>query len=293
MANNPFGGVPQQNMSAPTGQIQGGNFAAPQPYNAGAGSMQRNWGATSGPPQQDSMLAQGMNAWMMNPANRNNFYNYRAGRSGGRGFWGRGRKQQQQQQQQQGPQSPTTTYTFNLDQRATFGSQENLGRGDFGGGSAGVQFQQPTGQQPVGQNPAGQTPRQRPQLTQEQRDRRNATARARRALATDISKNGTPDQQQRIQTQGVAGGRVRQPRQPKTAAQSTPAMQPPAATNTNTSANVNNAPQIYAPKNGGASTGTSGSPGNPFISIGGMRGGNAQSGGASAQGADFDRINIY
>ena len=296
MANNPFGAVPQQNMSAPTGQIQGGNFAAPHPFNAGSGTMQRNWGATTNPPQQDSMLAQGINAWMMNPANPNNYYNYRAGRSGGgRGFWGRGKKQQQQQQ---GPQDPTSdsSIKITLNQNPTFGDQSNLGVKYFGGGAPGQQFQQP---QPVGQNPAGQQPapgRQPRVLTPEQKARNNETARARRALAADIKKNGTAEQQQRIQQEGVAGGKTRQPRQPKTASQSQPPMQPPAATgtNTNTSADTNYAPQTYAPRNtfGSAPQGTSGTAGAPFLTLPGITGGTAKSGTSSAQGANIGRLTI-
>jgi hypothetical protein len=279
-------------MSAPTGQIQGGNFVAPHPFNAGSGSMQRNWGATTSPPQQDSTLAQGINAWMMNPANRNNYYNYRAGSSGrsGRGFWGRNKQQQQQQ-----PQGPTTdsSITLNFDQSGvTFGSQENLARGDFGGGAPGMQFQQPAGQPPAGQNP-----RQRQPLTQEQKDRRNATARANRALKSDIAKNGTPDQKQRIQTQGVAGGKTRQPRQPKTAAQTPPSNQPPAqaGTMTATTANVVSAPQTFAPQTnfGAPAQSTAGSPGAPLFSMGSITGGTATAGPASAKGGTIGKTNIF
>lgn len=240
MANNPFGGVPQQNMSAPTGNIQSGQFSAPHPFNAGAGSMQRNWGPTSGPPQQDSWVAQGINAWMMNPANRNNYYNYRATgrgrRMGGRGFWGRNKAQTQQQQQQQ-PQNPTTQYNFNLNQNPSFGDQTNLGRQDFG------------------------------------------------------SMNTTnPAQQPRM------GGQSLPP--PTTTGQPNPAMRPPSTstTATNTSSNTNVAPQIYAPRNnfGGSAQSTAGGAGRPFITLPGITGGTAQSGrSTSAQGADFDRLNIY
>jgi hypothetical protein len=64
---------------------------------------------------------------------------------------------------------------------------------------------------------------------------------------------------------------------------------------TNTSANTNVAPQIYAPRNtvgSGMPQGTAGSAGSPFITLPGINGGSATSGGASTQGANLGKLTI-
>jgi hypothetical protein len=236
------------------------------------------------------MMGSIMRDWMFSPANPGNMYYSRRGQRGG---GGRGRRRGGGggggSAQDEATVNNTGNWNINFE-GPKFGDQTNLGRGDFGGMMPGGQGQQSTqsGTAPAqGQPPA----RNRPQLTPAQKQRNAETARARRSLTSDIKKQGTPEQQKRIEEQGVAGGKVRQPRQPKTTSQQTTG-----STFSNVSANSIQANQVSAGSMnvGAGATGGPQAAGAPFIDLGSVSGGSASSpsSGAKAQGGTIGGVKI-
>jgi hypothetical protein len=238
------------------------------------------------------MMANVMRDWMYSPANPGNMYYSRRGQRGGGG--GRRSKGGGGGAQDEATVNNTGNWNVNFE-GPKFGDQTNLGRGDFGGMMPGGQGQQSTqsGAAPTqGQPPA----RNRPQLTPEQKQRNAETAKARRALASDIKKNGTEEQKQRVQTQGVAGGKTRQPRQTKATTAPPTSQQTTGSTFSNVSANSIQANQVSAGSMnvGAGATGGPQAAGAPFIDLGSVSGGSASSpsSGAKAQGGTIGGVKI-
>lgn len=285
---NQYGAQPTGAPPATVGSFKTGPSVSPNPMQGVNAGTSRNWGPTS-EPQSGGMMGNVMRDWMFSPANPGNMYYSRRGQRGGGGRRSRrGGAGGADGAQDEATVNNTGNWNVNFE-GPKFGDQTNLGRGDFGGMMPGGQTQQ--GAAPAqGQPPA----RNRPQLTPEQKMRNAETARARRALASDIKKQGTPEQQKRIQEQGVAGGKTRQPRQPKTTTAPATSQQTTGSTFSNVSANSIQANQVSA---GSMSVGPGSGPqaaGAPFIDLGSVSGGSASSpgGGAKAQGGTIGGVKI-
>lgn len=286
---NQYGAQPTGAPAAPVGSFKTGPSVSANPMQGVSAGTSRNWGPTS-QPQNNSLMANVLGDWMRSPSNPGNLYYSRRGMRGGgggrRGRSGRGNAGAQDE----ATINNTGNWAINFE-GPTFGSQENLGRNDFGG-------MMPSGQpSQQGTTPAPAQPpaRNRPQLTPEQKQRNAETAKARRALASDIKKNGTEEQKQRVQTQGVAGGKVRQPRQPKATTAPATAQQTTGSTFSNVSANSIQANQVSA---GRMSVGPGSGPqaaGAPFVDLGDVSGGSASSpsSGAKTQGGTIGGVKIF
>jgi hypothetical protein len=287
---NQYGAQPTGAPPATVGSFKSGPSVSPNPMQGVNAGTSRNWGPTS-EPSSGGMMGNIMRDWMFSPANPGNMYYSRRGQRGG---GGRGRRRGGGggggSAQDEATVNNTGNWNINFE-GPKFGDQTNLGRGDFGGMMPGGQAQQ--GSAPTqGQPPA----RNRPQLTPDQKQRNAETARARRALASDIKKQGTPEQQKRIEEQGVAGGKVRQPRQPKATTAPATSQQTTGSTFSNVSANSIQANQVSAGSMnvGAGATGGPQAAGAPFIDLGSVSGGSASSpsSGAKAQGGTIGGVKI-
>jgi hypothetical protein len=231
-AQNPF--IPPTT----TGSIKRGNPIASRPLQGISAGTSRNWGPNNNPNESGGISKAIGDTLAFNMRyGRNPFGGRRTSRAGGGGGGSAGGPS--------GEGNGTGGLTINFGDGPTFGSQQYLGStvegnpsfnsnpapgvnptGGNGRSTSGAQFGD---QSYLGATVGGagavagggefsqpQT-RTRKQLTPEQKQRNSETAKARRALASDIKKNGTAEQQQRVQEEGVAGGKTRQPRS-KTAA---------------------------------------------------------------------------
>lgn len=285
---NQYGAQPTGAPPTTVGSFKTGPSVSPNPMQGVNAGTSRNWGPTS-QPQSNGLMANVLGDWMRSPSNPGNLYYSRRGMRGGGG--GR-RSKGGGGAQDEATVNNVGNWNINFE-GPKFGSQENLGRNDFGGM---MQPGQPTQQ---GAAPApGQPPaRNRPQLTPQQKQRNAETAKARRALASDIKKNGTEEQKKRVEEEGVSGGKKpgRQPRQPKPTTAPATSQQTTGSTFSNVSANSIQANQVSA---GRMSVGPGSGPqaaGAPFVDLGDVSGGSASSssGGSKTQGGTIGGVKIF
>ena len=230
---NQYGNVNSSAPATTTGQLRTGNTVSPRSMQGASAGMTRNWGANNRPPDSGGIakyIAQTLDREMRygrNPFQKNS--GRRTSRSGG-GVSAAGAGSDSVDG---GAGNGGITINW-AGSGATFGDQTNLGATVEGGApmqspaqgrttSGGTKFGDQTnlgatygGAGAVagaGEFSEPQT-KTRKQLTPEQQQRNRETAKARRALASDIKNKGTEEQKKRVEEEGVSGGKKpgRQPR---------------------------------------------------------------------------------